>query len=280
MREALERPQLRLEAPASTESVLLVRHVFGGAVELLGLGTFEANDLYTAVAEVCNNVVGHAYPAGGGRMSVELSSTTDALTVLVSDDGVGFSGELAEDEARIGLHLVYAIAERVSLRSALGVGTSIELSFPAARAPSSAGRLSSAGLDDRPKPRPRAKTIACTGELAPLVVPRALAAIAAASAFSTREIRDVEVLGRELARASGPVGVELEVDANARELDVTITALGAEIDIGGAVGGAVDGDAVERLEVRRFAAADDGAGGREGADGGLRLRVTHAGCSG
>ncbi|MFT7487039.1 MAG: CheY-like chemotaxis protein [Candidatus Paceibacteria bacterium] len=88
----------------------------------------------SAVGELVENVMRHAYPDAEG--SVRMSVTIDErdLTITIIDDGVGMdTAEIIADlmEFQGGLSRAAALSEDIDLRADIGVGTTVQLRFGA-----------------------------------------------------------------------------------------------------------------------------------------------------
>ena len=96
------------------------------------LGADLATPLAVSVTELLQNAIEHAFPAGGsGTIGVELSRETDAVVVVVWDDGVGMSDEHIEG-ARLGLQIVRLLIAELGGRFSITSegGTRAEISVP------------------------------------------------------------------------------------------------------------------------------------------------------
>jgi len=87
--------------------------------------------LVLIVSELLTNAIRHAYPAGGGAVSLDVVVADRKIKVAVSDAGVGY----LQDESRPGLGstVVQAMARQIgaalSVRSAPGTGTCVTLTL-------------------------------------------------------------------------------------------------------------------------------------------------------
>src|SRR6185436_9094354 len=91
--EALEvnvRPDVELQLSAQPENVAVVRHVFAGMGDALGMDAESLGRLRLALSEACTNVVVHAYEDGTrGALEVEAAVDDRLLHVVVRDRGIG-----------------------------------------------------------------------------------------------------------------------------------------------------------------------------------------------
>lgn len=217
--------QVLLTIPSRAENVLVVRHALGGVAETLGLDIVESNDLYTAVTEACNNVVMHAYGGSEGPMRVDVRGSEAELRVVVSDRGSGMPAAETGGQG-LGLHMIRGTAEHVTLESIDGGGTRLEMSFPhvGAASPDGAGPGRAQPAWSAEEDHEDAAWIVCSARaLAVRVMPRALAAIAAAASFSMAAMRDVELLAGWLATHADDEGpVTALVEPSLRRLEVRL----------------------------------------------------------
>lgn len=128
--EVTQPPIVHLELESRPESVAVVRAMLAGASEQLDFGAELLADLKTAISEVCNNVVMHAYGEDFGPLIVHLVAERDALFVSVRDCGRGMSEEPPdEDHVGVGVAVVNALAAHVEFLSSPGQGTDVRMLF-------------------------------------------------------------------------------------------------------------------------------------------------------
>ena len=117
----------------------------------LGTVVGDAEDLHRLVANLVSNAVKYCYP--GTTVTVALRPSQDTVLVSVSDEGIGIAEEdvphlfteffrstnpeaLEAPGTGLGLSIVARIVERhegtIEVRSKLGVGTTVEVTLPAA----------------------------------------------------------------------------------------------------------------------------------------------------
>lgn len=197
-------PNVGLTLAGRAENVLLVRQALSGIADAAGLDAVELNDISTAVTEACNNVVLHAYGGEEGPLEVDFRASADGLDVLVGDRGSGIRHETRAGEevsGGIGLPVIQALSESVSFSDRAGGGTLVEMSFRTARPPS-LGEPAQPGEGDASEHAeqgigPSEDRIVMTvapASLAPAVLPRVLATLAARAYFSTDRISDAQSL--------------------------------------------------------------------------------------
>jgi serine/threonine-protein kinase RsbW len=122
-----EPPTVRLELDSRPQTLTIVRGMLGGVAEFLHVDPELLDDLKTAISEACNNVVLHAYGGEPGPMSVCLFIEEDHLRVVVSDQGSGLPA--AEPQEGVGLSVIRALTEHVTLDSPGDGGTRVEMEF-------------------------------------------------------------------------------------------------------------------------------------------------------
>ena len=110
-----EFPTVCLQLESRAQVLTLVRGMLSGMAEPLALDPELLDDLKTAVSEACNNVVLHAYEGAPGPMVVTLHATPRALKVSVADRGVGVPEDVGESTPGIGLSVIRALAEHVTI---------------------------------------------------------------------------------------------------------------------------------------------------------------------
>ena len=127
-------PIVRLDLESRPQTLTIVRGMLGGVAELLTIDPELLDDLKTAISEACNNVVLHAYGGDPGPMGVRLFVEEDRLRVTVEDQGVGTPATAADRTDGIGLSVIRALADEVSLLPGPQGGTRMQMDFAAQRA--------------------------------------------------------------------------------------------------------------------------------------------------
>jgi anti-sigma regulatory factor (Ser/Thr protein kinase) len=125
-----EAPNLWLKLSNAPESLLLVHQALSAIAGALGLDALETDDLRTAAAEACKNVVYHAYEGGEGPLEVELHTLEAAIEVVVRDHGIGIRPHLGErtlPHNGIGMPIVHALCQRVLYSNLDGGGTEVRM---------------------------------------------------------------------------------------------------------------------------------------------------------
>lgn len=120
-----------LRLPAQPDSLAVVRQAVTGVAEVLGIGDDRLDDLKVAVTEACTNVVLHAYDDDRGTMEVRAGREDDALVVTVLDDGSGIvpRAERTSPGLGLGLQMIAALADDVSIAANDGGGTAVRMAF-------------------------------------------------------------------------------------------------------------------------------------------------------
>jgi len=245
---------------SAPESVAVVQQALGGVAAELGLDALEANDVNTAVTEVCNNVVLHAYEGTRGPLEVAVHVLAGALEVVVRDRGIGIRphlGERTQPHTGLGMPIVHALTQRLVFSKLDGGGTEVRLLFttPDVLAPDAlAGdqlesRTAGEGEDEH--------TIAIAlgpSTIARAVLPRILGALAKRAQFSSEGIAEVQLLADALARnagewlAAGQLGLTVELAPHELELYVgPLRAGGAATVLDSTAGAGGVGLLIERL---------------------------------
>jgi anti-sigma regulatory factor (Ser/Thr protein kinase) len=123
---------LQLKLPARAENVAVVRHALAGLAEQVGMDETGVADLKTVVTEACMNVVVHAYPDGGGPLTVDADPDSEGLTVTVRDDGIGINPQAdpERESLKLGLSLIAALSSSFSISGGLNRGTEVMMRLP------------------------------------------------------------------------------------------------------------------------------------------------------
>lgn len=125
------RSDVRLELPASEDSLPVVRQALRSIGETVEADLEALEDAELAVTEALANAVEHAYgDEGDGAVHVSFLARDEEMLVSVRDFGVGFdvSRDRSGDRpAGYGLSMIEGIARRVDVRNA--GGTEVEMAF-------------------------------------------------------------------------------------------------------------------------------------------------------
>ena len=130
---------LQLELPADARLLPRTRKAVSGYLEEAGTEPEDRADVVLALDEACANVIRHAFPDGvPGTIRLRAEIASDAVTVQVEDDGVGFDALAVtrrepgpEDTSGRGLHMIRALMTTVQLESpSESSGTSLRMQKP------------------------------------------------------------------------------------------------------------------------------------------------------
>jgi serine/threonine-protein kinase RsbW len=125
-------PNVTLQLSSDERSLPVVGNLLSGVAACLQLDELAANDLGTAVAEACKNVVIHAYEGSQGPLELEVHTGPDLLEVVVRDDGIGIRphlGERTRPHNGIGLPIVHLLTKQLVYTNLDGGGTELRMRF-------------------------------------------------------------------------------------------------------------------------------------------------------
>ncbi|MGI8506861.1 MAG: ATP-binding protein [Solirubrobacteraceae bacterium] len=126
-------PIVSLDLESRPQTLTVVRGMLSGVAELLTIDPELLDDLKTTVSEACNNVVLHAYGGAPGPMGVRLFVDERRIRVTVDDSGVGLPAAASERAEGIGMSVIRALADEVSLLPGPEGGTRVQMDFAAQR---------------------------------------------------------------------------------------------------------------------------------------------------
>jgi serine/threonine-protein kinase RsbW len=257
-------PNVSLRLSNAPESVAVVQQAICAVASVVGLDALEANDLDTAVSEVCNNVVLHAYDGQRGPLELEVFALTGALEVVVRDRGIGIRphvGERRQPHTGLGMPIVHALTQHLAFSKLAGGGTEVRMRFTTPDV---------AALDPLADDEPdRESDRAAMGEgaiaiavapssLARALLPGILSSLAKQALFSTEALAGLGLLADALTTDAGDLSdigqLRVIVELAPGELELRVGALPAG------------------TPARLFAALADAAGGRIAIE-----RLTHLG---
>ncbi|HEX4466034.1 MAG TPA: ATP-binding protein [Solirubrobacteraceae bacterium] len=265
-----EPPNVCLTLSNQPDNVLLVRETLSGMAETVGVDAVDLNDIRTAVTEACNNVVLHAYGGGEGPLQIEIFLGSEAVEIVVRDNGTGIKPHIRTDEEAalgIGLSIIQALAPRVEFKDVVGGGTEVRMEFAAAstRALDALQRNGFQAPEVHGAELSRTELAVAPDELARNVLPRVMCVLAARAHFTTDRISDTELVADALvseafASSTGHhLNVALTVEP--RSLAVVVGPLdagSAERVIASSPGDGV-GPVIEKLTDDRHVAANGSA---------------------
>jgi serine/threonine-protein kinase RsbW len=126
---AVSGSDIRVTLPARPENVAVIRHVLGSLSEALELPVELTDDIRLAVTEACTNVVRHAYGEGEGTIDVVVRSESSMLEVVVVDEGRGIAPSADTSGPGLGLPLIAALADSLSIERTASAGSRLRMSF-------------------------------------------------------------------------------------------------------------------------------------------------------
>ncbi|PTQ51615.1 MAG: Anti-sigma F factor [Brockia lithotrophica] len=129
---------MRLSFPARKGNEALARMAVAAFVAPLDPTLDELAELKTAVSEAVTNAIIHAYPDGGGWVSVEAVLEGDLLTLVVRDEGVGiadveearqplFTTRSDLERSGMGFVIMENFMDSVEVESSPGKGTVVRM---------------------------------------------------------------------------------------------------------------------------------------------------------
>ncbi|MGH2866110.1 MAG: ATP-binding protein [Solirubrobacteraceae bacterium] len=127
-----ESPTVHLGLRSRPQTLTIVRGMLAGVAEPLGFDAELLDDLKTAISEACNNVVLHAYGGEAGPMDVALFVSERHIRAVVEDRGIGVPAD-ADSAGGIGLSVIRALTETMTLEAGSDGGTRLEMTFAAQR---------------------------------------------------------------------------------------------------------------------------------------------------
>ena len=123
-------PDVELVLPAVSENVAVVRHVFAGMADALGMDEEAVGKLRLAISEACTNVVVHAYEdVDDGTLEVEASVDGRLLHIVVRDRGSGLRMRSDSPGLGMGLPLIAAVTEQVEIIGDAKRGSEVRMTF-------------------------------------------------------------------------------------------------------------------------------------------------------
>jgi serine/threonine-protein kinase RsbW len=126
-------PTVRLELESRPQVLTIVRGMLAGVAEPLLIDAELLDDVKTAVSEACNNVVLHAYEGNAGPMDITVFAGSEVIRIAVTDRGVGLNASDADLGTGIGLSVIRALAETVTIGRGPEGGACVEMEFATVR---------------------------------------------------------------------------------------------------------------------------------------------------
>ncbi|MFA5675999.1 MAG: anti-sigma F factor [Christensenellales bacterium] len=129
---------MELKLPGISVNEGFARSVVGAFATQLNPTLEEIADIKTAVSEAVTNAIVHAYPKSPGEIHISAALEGRAITVVITDFGIGISDILAarqpfystsKDDSRsgMGFTVMETFMDGVNVISTPGKGTSVEL---------------------------------------------------------------------------------------------------------------------------------------------------------
>lgn len=119
------------ELPATPSGIRQLRLAVDRIAAEAGMGA-RSQDIQIAISEACGNVVVHAYPRGEGSMELVAVLDDQALRIVVTDHGTGFTPGVRSRTSPglgFGLPIIEQLADHVALRTAPAAGTTLTMRF-------------------------------------------------------------------------------------------------------------------------------------------------------
>jgi serine/threonine-protein kinase RsbW len=118
-------------APATAAAVPQLRGAVAAFAARAGISDPPLTSAKLAVSEAVANVVVHGYPGGGDPGPVNVSAAVEdrTLRIVVADEGVGFAPRVDSPGAGLGLPVIAALADDLTVEPAARGGTRIGISF-------------------------------------------------------------------------------------------------------------------------------------------------------
>ncbi len=209
-------PTVRLELESRPQVLTIVRGMLAGVAEPLAIEAELLDDVKTAVSEACNNVVLHAYGGQTGPMDITVFAGSEVIRIAVTDRGMGMPASPEEPGTGIGLSVIRALAETVTIDRGPGGGTCIEMEFAAVRRGRALLRTPDAPAPDHGWPASAADEV--TLSVSPIsllasVLGRMARTLAATAHFSLDRFSDVYLVTDALAAHAGEAALDGRIDA-------------------------------------------------------------------
>jgi serine/threonine-protein kinase RsbW len=119
----------QLSLPARAENVAVVRHAVRRYVEQFDFDDVGVSDILLAVTEACTNCVVHAYIETEGMVEVRAQCDGEELYVRVRDHGGGIVPRIDSPGLGLGLPVIMALTQSMSIHDAEGGGTEVAMVF-------------------------------------------------------------------------------------------------------------------------------------------------------
>ena len=122
---------IKMEITANPAYVSIIRLTTSGIANKVGFCMDDIEDLKVAVSEACTNAIKHS---SDDRFTIIYTMIENGLTIEIIDNGNGYDTSSINEpdienlkESGMGLFIIEAIMDEVSIESQEGKGTSIKM---------------------------------------------------------------------------------------------------------------------------------------------------------
>ena len=122
---------IKMEITANPAYVSIIRLTTSGIANKVGFCMDDIEDLKVAVSEACTNAIKHS---SDDRFTIIYTMTENGLTIEIIDNGNGYDTSSINEpdienlkESGMGLFIIEALMDEVSIESQEGKGTSIKM---------------------------------------------------------------------------------------------------------------------------------------------------------
>lgn len=122
---------IKMEISANPEYVSIIRLTTSGIANKVGFCIDDIEDLKVAISEACTNAIKHSLDE---RFIIIYSIIENGLTIEVIDNGKGYDRSSVSEpdinnlkEGGMGLFIIEALMDEVTVESQEGKGTSIKM---------------------------------------------------------------------------------------------------------------------------------------------------------
>ncbi len=130
--------ELTMTFSATSENVAFARNAVAAFCVCLDPTVDQLSDLKTAVSEAVTNAVVHAYPQGGGMVTVKTVIDGETVHITVSDDGVGiadieqamqpfFTTRLDDERSGMGFTVMESFCDSLTVTNKSPSGTVVNM---------------------------------------------------------------------------------------------------------------------------------------------------------
>lgn len=122
---------IKMEITANPEYVSIIRLTTSGIANKVGFCIDDIEDLKVAISEACTNAIKHS---SDDRFTIIYSIIENGLTIEIIDNGKGYDRKTVSKpdiddlkESGMGLFIIKALMDEVTVESEEGNGTSIKM---------------------------------------------------------------------------------------------------------------------------------------------------------